>query len=121
MAIPHRRSIYRFCSGLYDTEGNLYLSDAPPFRYQELADTTEHTVVLGDTWHSIAARHYGGAIKDDDLAGAELLAKVIADFQPTWVEDMTVAPAVGTTVYVPSLITIETQVLSEARRAEYEG
>lgn len=121
MPVPHRRSIYRFTSALYDAEGLLYLSEAPPFRYVDLPDNIEHTVVRGDTWSSIAARHYGAIYRDDHLAGAELIAKVIADFQPEWVEDMTILPVAGTRVYLPSLDTIETRIFNESRRAEYDA
>lgn len=121
MTVPTRRSIYRFCSAIQDVNGTYYLTEAPPYRYDaELTDTIEHHVVAGDTWHSIAARHYS-LVRGEDLSGPELLAKIVADFQPVYVDDPTVMPTPGSIVYVPGFDTLNTLILSEARRAEYEA
>lgn len=113
--VPNKLSIYRFCSAVPDIDGIAYLTEAPPFRYVELADTRLHTVAGRDTWHGLAARYYPAHAK------RELLAKVIADFQPVFVEDMSVEIDTGAVVHIPSSATIDDLILSERRRPEYEA
>lgn len=95
-----------------DPEGRLYLTEREPYTFRSLSDTIEHSVVDGDSWHRIAHRHYAGA-----FANPERLWWVIADFQPKPVLDPTIAPEVGSIVYVPSPRVVLSQVLSSARMA----
>jgi hypothetical protein len=117
MAIPDVLSLYRFCSAIQDAGGTFYLTDAPPYGYEDRPDTIEHRVTGGDTWHSIAARYYSPPLQG---WRAELLGKVIADFQPEPVDDTTIVLVPGTVIYVPGINTVVEVILSESRRSDYE-
>jgi hypothetical protein len=103
-----------FCTGQLDADGMFFLSERVPFRYQPFDDTIERIAVAGDTWWSLAFLYYG-AIPN----AANLLWYVIADFQPVPVVDPTIAIVPGTTVYVPSLQTLLSDICSEQRRKDF--
>ncbi len=102
------------CTGQLDADGNLFLSERVPFRYVDRDDTIEHVAVAGDTWWSLADLFYG-SVPD----AASLLWYVIPDFQPAPVVDPTIAIVPGTILYVPSLQTVLTEVVSEGRRSDF--
>ena len=105
-----------FCTAQQDADANWFLSDRVPFRFVEREDTVAHTASAGDTWWSLAGRYYAG-VPD----AASLLWYVIADFQPAPVVDPTIAILPGTIVYVPSLQTVLMEIVSEARRDDFQA
>ncbi len=110
---PLKGSRYSFCSGFLDDNGRLYLSDREPFVFRELADNRLHSIVVGDTLHSLAERYFPSF---DDAAN---LWWVIADFQPERIQDPTITLSSGTTAIIPSERTVREQVFNPARRAEH--
>ncbi len=113
-------SPHRFCTGLEDTQGRVFLTERVPFYYRPLADNRIHVVADGDTLRSIAARYY------PSLAYAPELWVVVADFQaddngnPAPIFDPTIRLAAGRKLWVPSLATVLAEVFSEARRADHD-
>lgn len=102
----------RLCSGIVDDDGDLVLTDYEPFLYQDLADNITHVIAQADTWQSIAYRYYGDA----------LLYWAVSDFQPAGpVYDTTVALVPGERVVLPSLRTVQEDILSESRRPEFQA
>lgn len=111
MSGPRLYSRHSYCERLRDKQGRLYLSDRTPFRYQALADNRTHLVRQGDTLQTLADRYFGA------LVGAAQLWWVIADFQPNGgIHDPTIDLAPGTTLVIPSMVTLQTLIFSEARR-----
>lgn len=111
---PYSRDL--FTTGQTDAEGDFFLSERVPYRYVELDDTIEYIAGAGDTWWSLAAKFYG-AIPN----AANLLWFAIADFQPVPVVDPTIAIVPGTTLYIPSLQTVETDIFNESRRPDFQA
>lgn len=110
-------SVHRFCTGLQDAEGRLYLTDRVPFGFVAWADNTPYVVKDGDTLWGIAAWFYRPRPE------AWKLWKIVADFQPAdgvRVHDPTVALPAGRTLFLPSKIKIDTVILDESRRAEHD-
>lgn len=105
---PTPTSRTRLCSGIIDDQGDLVLTDPEPFLYRELADNITHPIVQSDTWQSIAYRYYGDA----------LLWWVVVDFQSVY--DPTVALVPGERLTLPSLRTVQEDILSESRRPEFQ-
>ncbi len=105
-----------FCTGQLDAAGNLFLSEREPFRYVDRPDNVEHVASAGDTWASLADRYF-----PDVPDAASLLWGAVADFQPVPAVDPTVAIVPGSTVYVFSRQTLETEVFNEARRADHRA
>lgn len=104
--MPSAYSRDRYCVGITDEDGNLYLTDVEPFRYRDLPDNIVHTVVQGETWETIALAEYGRA----DLWW------VIPDYQPEPVHDPTIAPTGGTALVLPSSRVVFEEIISEERR-----
>lgn len=104
--MPSAYSRDRYCVGLTDEDGNLYLSTPEPFRYQDRPDNIPHVVVEGETWESIAAAEYG----------REDLWWVGPDYQPEPVHDPTIALVGGSVLILPSWRVVFEEVLSEERR-----
>lgn len=96
----------RFCAGITDDDGNLYLTDPEPFRYRDLPDNILHPVAQGETYESIAFATYGRA----DAWW------VIPDYQPEPVADPTIALVGGSVLVLPSPRVVEEEILSEERR-----
>ncbi len=88
------------------------LTERVPFRFVADPNTVQHSVVAGDSLFTIAARYYGTL---DRPAG---LWWVIADFQPDPIHDPTLALEPGTTIFVPSLQLVQSEVFNEARRVD---
>lgn len=114
MTPPTRFSRHRFSLGVVDASGRAYLTDRTPYGYRDLPDNREHVVREGDTLWGLAALYFSGVERPAGLWW------VIADFQPDPVVDPTVALVPGSIVVVPSLATLQTRVLAEARRAAPE-
>lgn len=113
---PGRRSVYRFCTAQEDpTTGRRFLSQPSPFGYRELDDTRTHTVGEGDTLFTLAARYYPG------VPNASRLYRVIGLFQPEPIHDPSLRIETGRVLFIPSLRTVDEEVFTEARRADYEA
>lgn len=104
--MPSAFSRDRYCVGLRDDDGDLYLSDPEPVRYRDRADNLPHPVTDGESWESIALATYGRAD----------VAHVIADYQPEPIDDMTVPPTPGAVLILPSPRMVEEEIFSEDRR-----
>lgn len=115
MATLHDYSRYLFCQGIVDADGKLYLTDREPFRFVTRSDNRFHTVQEGDTFYSIAFQYFAPLPRPDQFFW------VIADFQPEPIVDVTVAPAKGSTIVVPSVRCLVEEILNESRRGEFEG
>lgn len=110
MTPPTRFSRHRFTQGVTDESGDSYLTDRMPYGYVDLPDNLEHVVREGDTLWGLAAVYYAGV---ERAAG---LWWIIADFQPAPIVDPTIALVPGAIVVVPSLVTVQSRILVEARR-----
>lgn len=95
-------------------EGDIILTERIPYYFKRFPDNIEHKVIEGDTFQSIAYYYYNGLMPRGRSA-AELWW-VIADFQPTAVTDPTLALEANTVIYVPSIRTLEQDILSERRQ-----
>lgn len=110
-------SVYRFCTGLPDAVGRLYLTDYVPFPYVAWPDNIPHVVRDGDTLWGIAAYHYRARPYGHHYW------KLVAHFQPAdgiLVHDPTIALPAGKTLFLPSLVKIDTVILDESRREEHD-
>lgn len=112
---PRLYSRYTFATAATALDGSLELSDYEPYRYEALADTTAYVVNDGDTYFTIAGKHFA------PLPRPAGLYWIICDFQPVPVVDPTIPPTPGTTLYLPSVRTVTEIVFNEARRAETAG
>jgi hypothetical protein len=105
-----------FSIGDSDDDGNLYLTERKPFRYDpKLPGTIPHVVEVGDSLQTIAFK-YWISMSPDDLEivwGPEHLWWVIAEFQPVPILDPTIDLVPGTTILVPSLRVVQERVLGE--------
>jgi hypothetical protein len=95
-------------------EGDIILTERLYYYFRRLPDNIEHKVIEGDSFQSIAYYYYTGAMPAGRSA-AELWW-VIADFQPTPVNDPTIALEPGSTIYVPSRRALEQDILAERRQ-----
>jgi hypothetical protein len=105
---PNRFSRYRFTTAENAADGRLLLSDRVPYRFRELADNRQHVVHEGDTWFNLAGRYFSA------MPRASGFWWVIADFNGA--HDPTVPPAPGAVVIVPSVRTLQEEILNERRR-----
>lgn len=110
MTPPTRFSRHRFTLGVHDPEGRSFLTERTPYGYRGLPDNRQHVVQEGDTLHSLAALYFAGVERPAGLWWA------VADYQPEPVVDPTLALVPGSVVVVPSLQTLQTRILNEARR-----
>lgn len=110
---PNRWSRDRFCSAVADEDDCLYLTEREPYGYRELADNIAIKADAGDTLWTLAARYYAPIDRPSRFWW------VIADFQPEPIHDPTLALAPGTALYIPSIRTLQEEILSEKRRAEH--
>ena len=103
-------SRFRNCFETVDENGAMFTVDDTPYAYVDLSDNTTYEVNSGDTWWTIADKVFA------PLDYSFRLWWVIMDFQPTPYLDPTVMPPVGTVLYIPSVRTVTTKVLSPERR-----
>jgi hypothetical protein len=109
---PRKFSRHTFTIGGYDAANRLLLTDAKPFAFKPYADNIQHTVKEGDTLFTIAGLHFA---PKERACG---FWKIIADYQPIPIHDPTLKLEVGRVLFVPSLRTLEEEILSEKRRRE---
>lgn len=110
---PNRYSRHRFTTRYADpVDGKLSLSEREPYAYRELIDNRIHVVQEGDTLWTLAGQFFEG------MPRASGFWWVIADFQPEPIFDPTVALEVGSMLYIPSLRTLQEQILNDRRRGE---
>lgn len=107
---PNRFSRHRFSLGFLDDDEHLFLSEAVPYAYRDLPDNRQHVVVTGDTLYNLAGRYFAG------MPRPSAFWWVIAQFQPDPILDPTVALVEGVVVVVPSLATLQNEVLNERRK-----
>jgi hypothetical protein len=114
-------STFRFCTALFDDQDRLYLTERVPFLYRPLADNRAHVARDGDRLWYLASAYFAPRVY------AAQLWYVIADFQvgsdgttPQPIHDPTIPLEVGSIVWIPSLATLDTQILNERRRAEFD-
>jgi len=110
---PKPKTRHFFCRGVYDAQGNQYLTDREPYRYRERPDNRIHIVVQGDTLFSLAHRYFS------PLERASGLWWVIADFQNPPIIDPSLELIPGSKIIIPSLTTLNEMILSEFRRREF--
>jgi hypothetical protein len=107
---PRRFSRYQYCVAALDPSGDLLLSDPEPFGYVALADNVIHTAETGDRWWFLAHRYF------QPLARPSGLWWILCDFQPTPVLDPTLTIPPGTTIYIPSIRTVQEQIFNSSRQ-----
>ena len=108
---PTKHSRYEFTLGVQGADGRTRLTPRTRFGYRKFDDNILHAVSDGDTWFNIAGLYY----EDLDIR-PERFFFAVCDFQPTPVIDPTVSPEAGTTVVVPSVRTMQDEVLHQRRR-----
>jgi hypothetical protein len=96
------------------------LTDREKYLYESLPDNISHIVREGDTLQNLAARYYA-PLSDPPKFSAASLWWAIADFQPQPIHDPTILLAVGSTLIVPSLRTINDRVFNPNIRREQGG
>ncbi len=111
MAVLWEYSRYKLSVERHDSLARLYTTEYEPFEYQDLPDNIEHTVMDGDTWHSIAEKYWLPIFEANNLW------MFIADFQPTAVVDPFITLKAGVVVVVPSRNTLFTKILNADRRS----
>lgn len=111
---PRRFSRYEFTEGIRDAGGQLFLTDREPFRFRPLPDSRVHDVQEGESLFSLAGRFFRPRPR---AAG---LWWIIADFQPDPIQDPSVPLELGRRLFVPSLRTVDEEILSEKRRREVQ-
>ncbi len=112
---PRVRSRHLFTFGFRDVlaeREELELSDREPFVFAHYPDNRVHTVAVGDSLGSLAARYFSG------IPDAAELWWVIADFQPDPILDPTIALVPGQELVIPSVRTVLESVFGQSRRAE---
>ena len=112
MPIYEKSRYWNSARGL-SLEGDIVLTERLYYYFRRLPDNIEHKVIAGDSFQSIAYYYYDG-IMPAGRSSAELWW-VIADFQPTPVNDPTLALEPGSIIYVPSRRVLEQDILAERR------
>jgi hypothetical protein len=107
---PNRFSRHRFSLAFKDDDERLFMSESVPFLYRNLADNIQHLVAEGDTLQNISGRYYASMPRAAGFWWA------IAQFQPDPINDPTVRLTVGSTIVVPSLATLQNEILNERRK-----
>jgi hypothetical protein len=105
---PLVNSRYQFCSALKDADGNLYLTERTPYRFKAFNDNRFHTVIQGETLHSLAEQFF------PSIADSANLWWVIADFQPTPIHDPTIELAPGRQMVIPSERVVQEEIFNPA-------
>lgn len=107
---PNRFSRHRFSLGVLDDDEHLFLSERTPYVFRELQDNKQHVVSSNDTLWALAGRYFVGIPRPSGLWW------VIADFQPDPILDPTIKLVEGSIVIVPSLRTVQQEILNERRK-----
>lgn len=105
---PNRYSRHRFSEARNDDDGRLFLSDRPRFAFRELPDNRQHVVKEGDTVFTLAGRYFAA------LPRGAGFWWVVADFNG--VHDPTIELVPGTIMTIPSVRTLQEEILNERRR-----
>jgi len=103
-------SRYTFTQAIRDADDRLVLYGEEPYRFRDLADNRRHLVKEGDTLFGLASLFFRGFPRPAGLWW------VIADFQPEPIHDPTRRLAPGRVLVIPSMRTVQDEVLSERRR-----
>jgi len=114
---------FRFCDGVTDADGRLYLTTPRPYRFVDRADNIMHVCINGDTLWGLANRYYPRlAVNSDGTLGSgfapSLLFWVIADFND--INDPTLALTAGRVLTIPSEQTVIEEILAEKRWLEVQ-
>jgi hypothetical protein len=106
----NRFSRHRFSLGYKDDDGTFFLGDRVPFPYRDVIDNIQHIVRTGDSLFNLPARHYTGMVRPSGLWW------IIADFQPDPIQDPTIRLTEGTIIVIPSLRTVQQEILNDRRK-----
>lgn len=112
---PGIHSRFLFCQGIADADGNLFLTDRVPFRYQKETDNRTHTVVDGDTLFHLAHTYFAPLDRPSQYFW------VIGDFQSEPILDATLKLDVGRVLIVPSVRLLVEEILNESRRDDFSA
>jgi hypothetical protein len=93
-----------------DPEDAMFLTDRPVYGYRELPDNRQHPVVQGDTLYRLAGAYFAGMPRPAGYWWA------IGDFQPAPIHDPTIRLPIGSIIVVPSLRTLQVEILNDRRR-----
>lgn len=103
-------SRYRYCTEYQDDDGNYYLDEREPFRYQDVSDNRFHTVIDGDTWWGLAHLYFSGYTRQCGLWW------LLCEYQPTPVIDPTLRLEPGDVIVIPPMRMVRMEVFSSERR-----
>jgi hypothetical protein len=109
-------SRYAYCWNKTLSTGELRKLPRGFFYFQKFSDTVEHICTEGETLFNLAAMYYREA-----FPYANLMYWAIADFQPIPIIDATVVFKAGQVVYIPSIQTINLQIMNPTREPEFES
>lgn len=118
-------SRHRFCAGLIDQRGRMFLTDREPFLYQPFPDNGIWIASQGDTLDGIAGTVWAGFDGAPGLEDPSQLWWILSDGQPApepdWAFDPTRAVPAGARVHWFSARVLRELIFSEARRYEHEA
>ena len=109
---PRKFSRHTFTTGIVDEYANNLLTDRRPYTFRSLGDNVQHVVKEGETLFTIAGQEFFPMPRPAGLWW------IIADFQPIPIHDPTLKLTPGRVLFVPSLRTVQEDILSERRRLE---
>jgi hypothetical protein len=107
---PRINSRYTFTTAVTTDDDSVMLYGEEPYRYRNFNDNREHVVKQGDTLFTLAHIYFAGITRPAGLWW------IIADFQPDPIHDPTQALEIGRLLIVPSVRTVQEEILSERRR-----
>lgn len=90
----------------------LVLTERKPFRFKEYPDNFPHVVGSGDSLFTLAEKYFS------PHPSAAQLWWALADFQPEPIHDPTIALVPGSTLIIPPLRVVLTELFAEERREE---
>jgi hypothetical protein len=106
---PRINSRYTFTTAV-SADDEVMLYGEEPYRYKAQSDNREHVVRQGDTLFTLAHAYFAGIERPAGLWW------VIADFQPEPIHDPTLTLDVGRVMIIPSVRTVQEEILNERRR-----
>jgi hypothetical protein len=107
---PGKFSRHRFSTAETDAAGKLFLLDRSRFGFVDRPDNRQHVVMFGDTLFNLAGRYFA------PLPRAAGFWWVIGDFNG--VHDPTIELVPGTILTIPSIRTLQEEILNERRRRQ---